>query len=54
MMRIVVLFAMFSGAVGALALGSLAVSELALFGSLLQQLNPGDILLGDRGFGCYP
>ena len=54
MMRIVVLFSLLSGAVGALAQGSLAVSELALFGSLLQCLSPGDILLGDRGFGCYP
>lgn len=54
MMRIVVLFSLCSAAVGALAVGSLAVSELALFGSLLQHLNPGDILVGDRGFGCYP
>jgi hypothetical protein len=32
----------------------LAVSELALFSSLSHQLVSGDILLGDRGFGCYP
>src|SRR2546427_8907948 len=30
------------------------VSELSLLSSLLSQLNPGDILLGDRGFGNYP
>ena len=54
MMRIVVLFSLLSGALCALAQGSLAVSELALFGSLLEWLSPGDILLGDRGFGSYP
>ena len=54
MMRIVVLFSLCSGAIACLAQGSLAVSELALFGSLLPHLVKGDILLGDRGFGCYP
>ena len=54
MLRIVVLFSVLSGAISAVASGSLAVSELALFSSLSQQLVSGDILLGDRGFGCYP
>jgi hypothetical protein len=54
MMRIVVLFGLASGAICALAQGSLAVAELPLLGRLLCQLTSGDILLGDRGFGCYP
>jgi hypothetical protein len=54
MMRVVVLFSLLSAAISSLAQGSLAVSELALFGSLMTQLAKGDILLGDRGFGCYP
>lgn len=54
MMRIVVLFSVLSGAISAVASGSWAASELALFSSLSQHLSAGDILLGDRGFGCYP
>lgn len=54
MMRIVVFFSLLSGAISLVAQGSLGVSELALFGSLMNQLVKGDILLGDRGFGCYP
>src|SRR3954468_19359737 len=54
MMRIVVFFSLLSGAIFAVAQGSLAVSELSLFDSLLSQLSTGDILLGDRGFGYYP
>lgn len=54
MTRIVVLFGLASGDISALAQGSLGVSELSLLGSLLSQLAGGDILLGDRGFGCYP
>ena len=54
MLRIVVLFSMVSGAILALAQGSLAVSELSLLNLLLSQLVQGDILVGDRGFGCYP
>jgi hypothetical protein len=53
MMRIVVFFSLLSGAISLVAQGSLRVSELALFGSLMHQLAKGDILLGDRGFGCY-
>jgi hypothetical protein len=54
MMHIVVLFCLASGAVLALAQGSWNDSELSLLGSLSSQLAGGDILLGDRGFGCYP
>ena len=54
MLRFVVLFSLLSGAIGALAHGSLAVSELALLHQLTQHLLKGDILIGDRGFGCYP
>lgn len=54
MMRIVALFSLLSGAIPAVAQGNLAVSELALFASLISQLATGDILLGDRGFGSYP
>jgi len=54
MMRFVVFFSLLSGAVLAAAQGSLAVSELSLIFQLLSQLAKGDILIGDRGFGCYP
>jgi hypothetical protein len=54
MMRFVVFFSLLSGAILAAAPGSLAVSELALLGQLLSQLTKGDILMGDRGYGCYP
>lgn len=54
MMRLVVLFSLWSGGILALAQGSLAVSELSLMSLLASQLAKGDILVGDRGFGCYP
>jgi len=54
MMRFVVFFSLLSGAILATAQGSLGVSELALLGQLASQLTKGDILIGDRGFGCYP
>jgi hypothetical protein len=54
MMRFVVLFNVLSGAIFAVAQGSLAVSELSLLALLTSQLAKGDILIGDRGFGCYP
>src|SRR5438552_16198610 len=54
MMRIVVLFSLLSGAIGALAQGSLGVSEVSLLAALSSHLASGDILLGDRGFGSYP
>jgi hypothetical protein len=43
-----------SGAIVAAAHGSLGVSELSLLSQLTGHLVKGDILLGDRGFGCYP
>jgi hypothetical protein len=52
-MRVVVLFSMLSGAILALAEGSLAVSELSLLTVLSSQLVAGDILVADRGFGYY-
>lgn len=54
MLRFVVFCSLLSGAVLAVAQGSLRVSELALLGSLASQLVKGDILLGDRAYGCYP
>lgn len=54
MVRFVVLFSLLSGALLASAQGSLAVSELSLLTQLTGQLIKGDILVGDRGFGCYP
>jgi hypothetical protein len=54
MMRFVVLFSLLSGALAAVAQGSLGVSELSLFYSLRSHLAAGDILLGDRGLGSYP
>lgn len=54
MMRFVVFFSLLSGTILAAAQGSLAVSELSLFSQLASQLAKGDILIGDRGFGCYP
>ena len=53
MMRIVVLWSLASGAICALAQGSLVVSELSLLTLLFQQLAKADILLGDRGFGNF-
>jgi hypothetical protein len=53
MMRIVVLWSLVSGAISALAQGSLVISELSLLTLLFSQLAKNDILLGDRGFGNY-
>ena len=52
-MRIVALYSLLSGAVISLALGHCRVAELPLLGSLMSLLAQGDILVGDRGFGCY-
>jgi hypothetical protein len=52
-MRIVVLWNLASGAICALAQGSLAISELSLLTLLFNHLAKGDILLGDRGFGNF-
>jgi Transposase DDE domain len=53
MLRIVVLFSLCSGAVLALAQGSLLTSELSLLGGLMGQLTAQDIVVGDRGFGNF-
>jgi hypothetical protein len=53
MMRIVVLFSLLSGVILALAQGSLLTSELSLLTLLTRHLNPQDIVVADRGFGCY-
>jgi hypothetical protein len=53
-LRFVVLFSLVSGAILAIAQGSLKISELALLTQLTSYLAKGDILIGDRGFGCYP
>ena len=54
MLRFVVFYSLLSGAILAVAQGSLVVSELALLAQLAGQLVKADILIGDRGFGCYP
>lgn len=53
-MRVVVLFSLLSGAILTVAHAHRKTSELSLLHSLLDQLRPRDILLGDRAFGCYP
>jgi hypothetical protein len=53
-LRLVVLFSALSGAILALAQGSLQNSELSLLSRLASDLSQGDILVGDRGFGYYP
>lgn len=53
LLRMVVLFSLASGAVLALAQGSLRQSELSLLATLFGQLARGDIVIGDRGFGSY-
>jgi len=52
-LKMVALFSAASGAVLAKATGSLHQSELRLLMSLGQQLQPKDILCGDRHFGCF-
>jgi hypothetical protein len=53
LLRILVLFSLASGAVLALAHGSLHCSELALFATLFEHFAKDDIVVGDRGFGSY-
>ena len=52
-LRLVVLFCLASGAVVARSTGSLWDSEGRLLRRLLPSLKPGDIVLGDRGFGNF-
>lgn len=49
-MRLVMLFSLSSGAALAWAWGSLRVAERTLWRRLWRRLEPGDIVLGDRGF----
>ena len=52
-MRVVALFCLGTGVLIGLAKGSLSVSERALFRSLWDELEAGDVLLADRGFCGY-
>jgi hypothetical protein len=52
-MKLVVLFCLTSGALLARATGTLWDSEARLFHRLLATLQPGDIVIGDRGFGNF-
>ncbi len=52
-MKLVVLFCLGSGALLARATGTLWDSETRLFQSLGSALKPGDIVIGDRGFGNF-
>jgi hypothetical protein len=52
-LRLVVLFCLASGALVARSTGALWESESRLFHRLLSTLKPGDIVLGDRGFGNF-
>jgi hypothetical protein len=54
LLRFVALFSLLGGAITAVAHGPWGVSELALLHRLAAELTPGDILVGDRGFGSYP
>jgi len=52
-LRLVVIFELASAAMVACAKSSLAVSERALFRLLWPTLEPGDLVLGDRGFCSF-
>lgn len=52
-MKLVVLFCLTSGALLARATGTLWDSEVGLLHRLRSALKPGDIVLGDRGFGNF-
>jgi hypothetical protein len=53
-MKLVVLFCLSSGALLACATGTLWDSEAGLLHRLRSLFKPGDIVLGDRGFGNFP
>ena len=53
LVKVVVLFALESGTILARAVGSVLQSELRLLMGLSAEIAPGDILMGDRHFGCY-
>lgn len=52
-MKLVVLFSLASGALLDVVLGNLHSHDLRLLRQLWEQLNAGDILLGDRAYGDY-
>lgn len=52
-LKILTLFALRSGAVLARATGTLKLSELRLFVSLADHIQPGDVIVGDRAYGLY-
>lgn len=52
-MRIVALFSLATGALLRLAHGSLRVAERTLFHQLWEWLEPGDVVLADRGFTSF-
>ena len=52
-LRLVVIFSLFTGALLQYAMGSLHSSEMALFRSLLEQLTSGDLLVADRYYGVF-
>src|SRR5688572_20648841 len=52
-LKIVALFSAKSGAILAKAIGGFQHSELRLLMSLRPALAPGDVLAGDRHFGCF-
>ena len=53
LLRVVVLFSLWSGSILSLAWGSLHTAELPLLSQLFNGLVAGDILLADRGFGNF-
>ena len=53
LLRLAGLFSLASGALLGYATGDYLTSELALAASLWTLLQPGDVLLADRYFGCY-
>lgn len=53
-LRAVALASLSTGAILSLAEGSQRDSELALSSRLSADLNRGDVLVGDRGYGCFP
>lgn len=53
LVRLVALFSLASGALLGFATGNYLQSELALASELWTLLEPGDVLLADRHFGCY-
>jgi hypothetical protein len=52
-LRLVALLSLATGMLTTWATGSLHVHEISLLQSLWEHLRPGDVLLGDRGFGNW-